>query len=151
MANEIERKFLVLNESFKELAFAKEEISQGYLSDIPERIVRVRILGSKGYITVKTRNVGFLRSEWEYEIPADEAREMLEEAAIRVLSKTRYFFHATDGLVWEIDCFHGHLEGLIIAEVELDKEDSAFVIPSFVGVEVTGDPRYYNSNLAIQV
>lgn len=150
MAKEIERKFLVTNESFKNSFLRVEEIRQGYLSIVPERTVRIRTLGNKGYITVKTRNIGMIRSEWEYEIPFIEACEILDEAAFKVISKTRYFVKSSDSKIWEVDCFHGAHEGLVIAEIELESEDTSFELPDFVGKEITGDSRYYNSNLSTQ-
>lgn len=151
MGKEIERKFLVVNDSFIGLSKDKVEIIQGYLSTVPERTVRLRIAGRKAFLTVKTRNEGPVRNEWEFEITESEAREMLEHAAVGILSKTRYFVEAADGNVWEVDCFHGDLEGLCIAEIELKTAGAQFAIPDFVGAEVTGDPRYYNSNLCAGV
>lgn len=151
MAQEIERKFLVASNSFLEKSTEKIEIAQGYLSVEPDRTVRVRVAGEKGYLTVKTRNHGAVRSEWEYQIPADEAYNMIDEAAINVILKTRYFIPEASGLMWEVDCFHGSLEGLKIAEIELPEVDTLFEIPDFIGDEITGDPRYYNSNLKGQV
>lgn len=150
MAKEIERKFLVTDNSFKDLAINTIEISQGYLSVDADRTVRVRIYGDSAFLTVKTRNVGAIRNEWEYEIPLVDAQHMLDAAAINRLSKTRFIVPANDGLFWEVDCFHGNLEGLVVAEIELPRENTFFVKPSFIGREVTGDPFYYNSNLATQ-
>lgn len=144
---EIERKFLVNDHTFITQASCTQEISQGYLSTHPDRTVRVRIANEQGFITVKTRNHGASRNEWEYEIPLADAREMLREAANGVLEKTRYIIPAENGLKWEVDVFHGALDGLIIAEIELPSEDTPFQLPSFVGKEVTGDKRYYNSSL----
>lgn len=146
MGKEIERKFLVVDESFKSLATSSGRISQGYLSDNPDRVVRVRIYGDRGYLTVKSRNVGAERKEWEFEIPADEAAEMLA-ICCRVVEKTRYIVPADNGLKWEVDVFGGRNEGLVVAEIELPAPDTRFERPSFVGEEVTGNPAYYNSNL----
>lgn len=150
MAKEIERKFLVKDNSFLKLAYKTIEIAQGYLSIDPDRTVRVRIYGEKGFITVKTRNIGAVRNEWEYEIPVADAREILFDAAINKLTKTRYLVKTDNGEIWEIDQFHESLEGLTIAEIELVDEKSQISLPGFIGKEVTGDPRYYNSNLATQ-
>lgn len=147
MGVEIERKFLVKDDSFKKLAFTSSDIKQGYLNRIPERVVRVRIKGEKGYITIKGKTEGASRLEFEYEVPLKDAEEMLRLCEPPVLSKTRYEVMGDDGLKWEIDEFHGAREGLIVAEVELNSADQPVVLPSFISEEVTGDPRYFNSNL----
>lgn len=149
MAKEIERKFLVTDPGFKTAATSCREISQGYLCTDPDTTVRVRISGPQAWLTVKSRNHGAARGEWEYEIPADDAREMIAECCGgRVLEKTRYIVPAAEkGLKWEIDVFHGRHEGLIVAEIELPSEDTPFSLPAFIGKEVTGDVRYYNSVL----
>ena len=110
--------------------------------------MRVRLKGEKAFLTVKTRNQGCVRNEWEYEIPAADARQMLENCRGCIISKTRYYIPADDGLQWEVDEFHGTRQGLTVAEIELPSEDTAFAIPSFIGDEVTGDPAYYNSSLS---
>ncbi len=149
MAQEIERKFLVVNDLYKSMACRCEEIAQGYLSAEPERTVRVRIKGEKAYLTVKTRNNGCTRNEWEYEIPLADAREMLAACCGTTLSKTRHYISASeDGLVWEVDEFHATLEGLVVAEIELPAEETPFTKPAFIGDEVTGNPAYYNSALS---
>lgn len=150
MAKEIERKFLIKNHSYIGLSHKKVKIIQGYLSTDPDATVRIRIFGDKAFITVKSRNIGAVRSEWEYEIPLEDAEQILNESAKNILSKTRYFVDMPDGLTWEIDCFEGKLHGLILAEVELPDESAAFIRPTFIGEEVTGDPRYYNSILSSQ-
>lgn len=147
MAKEIERKFLVVGDSYKALATRSDEIAQGYLSTDSDRTVRVRIKGGKAFLTVKTRNQGITRNEWEYEIPLADAREMLECCGT-VLRKTRYYVPAGEGLTWEVDEFHNPHPGLTVAEIELPSEDTPFAIPSFIGKEVSGDPAYYNSSLA---
>lgn len=150
MALEIERKFLVTDGSFADSAICSRSISQGYLNREPERTVRVRLCDGRGYLTVKTRNCGATRHEWEYEIPAADARAMLG-ACGGVIEKTRYIVPAAeDGLKWEVDVFHGRHEGLVVAEIELPTEDTPFTLPPFIGREVTGDPRYYNSNLSLE-
>ncbi len=149
MAQEIERKFLVCGD-FKADAYQSTRIIQGYLSSVPGRIVRVRVKGGKGYITIKgqANATGVSRFEWEKEIPVDEALALLELAEPGSIDKTRYLVKNTDGKhVWEVDEFHGDNEGLVMAEIELAAEDEAFDKPDWLGKEVTGDSRYYNSML----
>lgn len=144
MAKEIERKFLVCDDSYREAASGAVEMSQAYLSTAIDATVRVRIAGDRGFLTVKGRNDGTVRDEWEYEVPADDARQMIDRCAQSpVISKTRYRAGR-----WEIDEFHGCLEGLTVAEIELSDPDEHVDLPPFIGKEVTGDPRYYNSSLA---
>lgn len=149
MLQEIERKFLV-NGSFEEEAFKAVHIVQGYLSRVPERVVRIRIKDQKGFITIKGKNnaSSATRFEWEKEIPLDEARRLLELCEPGVIDKTRYLINNTDGKhTWEVDVFHGANDGLVIAEIELGDENESFDKPEWLGEEVTGDQRYYNSNL----
>lgn len=146
MGKEIERKFLVVGTSFVDTATASHTIAQGYLSTDPDRTVRVRVLDDTGFITIKTRNSGAVRGEWEYGIPVDDARELLS-ACLMTLEKTRYVIPSAEGLRWEVDVFTGRLAGLALAEIELPEEDTPFSKPDFIGEEVTGDPRFYNSNL----
>ena len=149
MAQEIERKFLVCGD-FKAEAYLSTRIIQGYLSSVPGRIVRVRVKGDKGYITVKgqANATGVSRFEWEKEIPVDEALALLELAEPGCIDKTRDLVKNTDGRhVWEVDEFHGDNEGLVMAEIELAAEGEPFDKPDWLGKEVTGDPRYYNSML----
>lgn len=148
MGTEIERKFLVKGSGYKSLATNKKEIAQGYLSINPDSTVRVRIADEQGFITIKSRNHGAVRGEWEYPIPVNDAKELLNELCAGMsIIKTRYIV-PFNGLIWEIDVFHGHLEGLIVAEVELPSVDTPVEpLPDFIGKEVTGDCRYYNSNL----
>ena len=144
MAKEIERKFLVISSSYRALASSSFRIRQGYLSTNPASTVRVRTKGDQGYITVKGITSGATRNEWEYEIPLKDAEEMLkltEEGT--VIDKTRFIVGR-----WEVDEFHGHLDGLVVAEIELTDENESFGLPDFIGREVTGDARYYNSVLA---
>ena len=145
---EIERKFLVKDDSFKTAAFAKNHIAQGYLSSVPERTVRVRIKGNKGFITIKgaSNDAGLSRFEWEKEIPLAEAEKLLLLCEKGVIDKTRFEIKLGSH-VFEVDEFYGENEGLVVAEVELSTEDEAFVKPAFIGQEVTGDVRYYNSQL----
>lgn len=147
MAQEIERKFLVTGE-FKSLASRQTRIVQGYLNSVPERTVRVRIKGDKGYLTIKGigNASGASRFEWEKEISLQEAEQLLAICEPGVIDKIRYLVpsgHHT----FEVDEFFGENEGLTVAEVELNSEDEAFVKPAFIGEEVTGDSKYYNSML----
>jgi adenylate cyclase len=148
MAQEIERKFLVKDDSFKKDAFKSTRIVQGYLSSVPERTVRVRIKGDKGYLTVKGigNASGASRFEWEIEIPKEDAENLLKICEPGVIDKTRYLVKAGEH-TFEVDEFYGDNEGLTIAEVELESEDQEFEKPAWLGKEVTGDPRFYNSML----
>lgn len=147
MAQEIERKFLVRG-GFKDKAVKSVRIIQGYLSSLPERTVRIRVKGDKGYITIKGEGNGLSRFEWEKEIPLTEAEELLALAEPGVIDKTRYIIMNTDGQhIWEVDEFHGENEGLTMAEIELGSEEDVFDRPEWLGEEVTGDARYYNSML----
>ncbi|MGH2665487.1 CYTH domain-containing protein [Flavobacterium sp.] len=146
---EIERKFLVLNTDFTDLATAKNRIVQGYLNSEPERTVRVRIKGEKGFLTIKGKGneSGTTRLEWETEIPLAEAEKLLSICEKGSIDKTRYeipFGHHT----YEVDVFYGDNEGLTIAEIELDSETETFEKPHWLGREVTGDNRYYNAYLS---
>lgn len=147
MAQEIERKFLV-KDDFKAQAFKSQRIVQGYLSSVPERTVRVRIKGEKGYITVKGigNPSGASRFEWEKEIPVEEAHELLQLCEKGVIDKTRYLIKA-GMLTFEVDEFYGENQGLVIAEIELPTENTPFERPHWLGEEVTGESRYYNSAL----
>lgn len=146
MGLEIERKFLVISDSFRLQAVSQTEIAQAYLSDNPDCTVRVRLYGETGFITVKSRNIGAVRHEWEYPVPVDEAVEMVRIAKSGCLTKTRYIVPFA-GHTWEIDVFHGALDGLVVAEIELGSADEPFERPDFIGREVTDDARYYNSAL----
>lgn len=147
MAQEIERKFLVAGD-FKQAAGNAVRITQGYLSSVPERIVRVRVKGEKGFITVKGigNDTGASRFEWEKEIPVEDVRDLLKICEPGVIDKTRYLVDC-DGHTFEVDEFYGDNEGLVVAEVELGDENEAFTRPSWLGEEVTGDKKYYNSML----
>ena len=147
MAQEIEKKFLVAGE-FKESAKKATRITQGYLSSVPERTVRVRVKGEKGYITVKGigNDSGASRFEWEKEIPVEDVRDLLKICEPGVIDKTRYLIDC-DGHTFEVDEFYGDNGGLVVAEVELSDENEAFTRPSWLGEEVTGDKKYYNSML----
>jgi len=144
---EIERKFLVVGE-YKHLASGSTRVVQAYLNTDEERTVRVRINDGKGFITVKGRSSdsGMSRYEWEKEIPAEEAEELLKLCEPGFIVKTRYFVPAGKH-TFEIDEFHGDNEGLTVAEIELSAENEAFEKPAFLGREVTGDLKYYNAGL----
>ena len=146
---EIERKFLVTSEAFKEEAFAYNRIAQGYLCSLSERTVRIRIKGTMGFITIKgaSSESGLSRFEWEKEIPLDEAEALLLLSEKGIIDKTR--FEVKIGKhTFEIDEFYGENEGLIMAEIELKSENENFEKPSWLGKEVTNDMRYYNSYLS---
>ena len=146
MPQEIERKFLVRDDSWR-VPGSGTLYRQGYLSTVPERSVRVRLIRDRGYLTVKGASSGAARAEYEYEIPGEEAREMLDNLCERpLIEKTRYRVESP-GLTWEIDEFQGCNAGLVIAEVELEEADQAVSLPDWVGKEVTGDRRYYNASL----
>lgn len=150
MAFEIERKFLVAGD-FKAEAFRAIPMKQGYLSSASGRTVRVRIAGDKGFLTIKGPSdaSGLSRFEWEKEITISEAEALLEIAEPGVIDKTRYLVAAGDGKhTWEVDEFHGENEGLVVAEIELGATDEDFGRPAWLGAEVTGDRRYYNSYLS---
>lgn len=147
MALEIERKFLVEGD-FKSEAYAHEHIAQGYLNSNPERSVRVRIKGEKAYLTVKGigNSSGVSRYEWEKEISLGEAKELLALCEPGIIDKIRYYIHKGKH-TFEVDEFFGENKGLIIAEIELNSETETFDRPIWLGQEVTGDARYYNSSL----
>ncbi|MEE4177716.1 MAG: CYTH domain-containing protein [Bacteroides sp.] len=147
MPQEIERKFLVKGD-FKPFVTKKTRIVQGYLSSVPERTVRVRVKGDKGFLTVKGigSQSGASRYEWEKEIPVEEAQELLNICEPGVIDKTRYLVKAGKH-TFEVDEFYGENQGLIMAEVELSSEDEVFEKPDWLGEEVTGYTRYYNSML----
>lgn len=148
MAQEIEKKFLVIGD-FKSLVAKETRITQGYLSSVPERTVRARIKGDKGFLTIKGigNSSGTSRYEWEREIPVTEAQELLDICEPGVIDKTRFIVPEPSGLKFEVDEFYGDNDGLTVAEIELPAEDHPFEKPSWLGEEVTGDPRYYNSML----
>ncbi len=148
MAKEIERKFLVKGD-YKPLVIKETRITQGYLSSVPERTVRVRIKGDKGYLTIKGigNQSGASRFEWETEIPISEADELLKICEAGVIDKTRFIVPEQSGLKFEVDEFYGDNQGLTVAEIELPSEDHHFDRPDWLGEEVTGDVRYFNSML----
>ncbi len=146
---EIERKFLVTSEDFKKEAFMQNRIAQGYLSSVPDRTVRVRIKGEKGFLTIKGKSneSGLSRFEWEKEIPIDEAKELLKLCEKGVIDKTRFEVKIGNH-IFEIDEFYGDNQGLIVAEIELNSEKENFERPKWLGEEVTNNTKYYNSYLS---
>jgi adenylate cyclase len=148
MGKEIERKFLVKG-NFKSSVVKETRIIQGYLSLVPERTVRVRIQGEKGFLTIKGAGnaSGISRFEWEKEIPLSEAKDLLEICEPGVIDKTRFIVPEKSGLKFEIDEFYGENEGLTVAEIELPTEDHPFEKPEWLGEEVSGDAKYYNAQL----
>lgn len=146
---EIERKFLVTSEAFKNEAFKRARIVQGFLSSNPQRIVRIRIHGENGFITVKGKPnaSGTIRFEWERQISLSEAEALLHLCEPGIIEKTRFEIQEGDH-IYEVDEFLGENEGLIVAEIELKSENETFSKPIWLGKEVTGDVKYYNSNLS---
>lgn len=149
MNKEIERKYLVISE-FKKYAIASYKISQGYLSSNPERTVRIRIKEDQGYITIKgaSNNSGTSRFEWENKISVQDAKELLQLTEPGCIEKIRFIIPANNGLFFEVDEFLAENTGLIVAEIELPSEDTLFDKPKWLGKEVTGDVKYYNSYLS---
>lgn len=146
---EIERKFLVTSEAFKNEAFKRSHIVQGFLSTHPERTVRIRIRGNDGFITVKgkSNDTGVSRFEWERQISLAEAEELIKLCEPGIIEKTRFEVQNGDH-IYEVDEFLGDNEGLIVAEIELDSENEPFSKAQWLGKEVTGENKYYNSNLS---
>src|SRR5262245_47368464 len=147
MALEIERKFLVRDDSWRSLCTRKEEITDGLIAITPERKVRVRICDHRSTLTVKSKTEDLANVEFEYEIPRADAEELLAHHCLRAgLAKTRYF--VPDGpFTWQVDVYDGILEGVVLAEVELPSETAELVLPPWVGQEVTGDPKYKKINM----
>lgn len=148
MATEIEHKYLVTGDEYRTGSESHTYYKQGYLATNKECVVRVRIAGKKAYLTIKGENRGASRPEYEVEIDVAMAQSMLQEmCSTPIIEKTRYIYPYR-GHRWEIDCFHGDNEGLVIAEIELESEDEVYDCPPFLGKNVTGEERYYNSCLA---
>lgn len=149
MPLEIERKYLVNKEIWQETKKPKGMFfRQGYLLTDPNKTIRVRVTDTKSYLTIKGLSIGATRPEFEYEIPKDEAEQLLDMFAISDLTKIRYKVLFNNKL-WEVDEFLGNNMGLIVAEIELESEDEAFDLPNWVEKEVTGENEYYNSNLSL--
>ncbi len=146
MAIEIERKFLVQSDAWRSLAVGIL-YRQGYISRGNGRTVRVRQAGDRAYLTIKGATIGLSRSEFEYEIPMDDAEIMLTTLCDRPLIEKKRYRIAIGDLVWEVDEFLGENEGLVVAEVELQEANQTLTLPAWIGTEVSGDPRYFNSNL----
>jgi len=154
MGRETERKFLVTDSSYKtdtDLGYVR----QGFLNATPERTVRVRVVqqpgSSEGYAALTIKGKGTIsRQEFEYRIPMEDGLQLLHLCEPGIIEKTRYFFHGADGHEWEVDEFAGPNAGLVVAEIELRSEDQGFVKPEWVGEEVTGVPRYYNSAISLR-
>ncbi|MCZ6803509.1 MAG: CYTH domain-containing protein [Proteobacteria bacterium] len=144
MATEIERKYLTVNDDWRENADARIRIIQAYMTSNDKSSIRIRIQGEQANLNIKSKTLGIERSEYEYAIPLTEAKEMLENLCDRpFIEKTRYHvIHSNNE--WEIDVFAGDNEGLIVAELELNSADEAFALPDWTGKEVSDDPRYYN-------
>ena len=154
---EIERKFLVKSDAFIAQATTSYEIMQGYLCKDPEKTIRVRIRDTRAFLTIKSSLLrdGIAKFEWEKEIDLSDAKELMKICLPGAISKTRYIIKVKgerleakgDDLKWEVDVFHGRLEGRVLAEIELSDEDEAFERPDWLGEEVTGQPQYYNANM----
>jgi len=149
MGVEIERKFLV---NLAEWQLVEKpygnSLRQGYMIKVPEKTVRIRIANQQSFITIKGKTQGATRAEFEYEIPRNEAEQLIAGFCEDVISKIRYDMEYA-GKIWEVDVFFGDNAGLIVAEIELNSEDEDFELPPWVGQEVTSDARYYNSNLSV--
>ncbi|MES9856745.1 MAG: CYTH domain-containing protein [Sedimenticola sp.] len=147
MAIEIERKFLVKSDDWKASVVSESVLKQGYLANQPNASVRVRTGNGKAYLNIKSVTIGIKRAEFEYEIPLDDAEDMLAQVAEQpFIDKTRYKVKCGEH-IWDLDVFEGANSGLIVAEVELNSEDETFELPSWAGDEVSGEIRYYNVNL----
>lgn len=150
MGLEIGRKYLVDHQKWQQIDKPKGQLyRQGYLLTDPNKTIRVRQTTEKGFLTIKGLSIGASRPEYEYEIPFDEAKELLDNFSISELSKIRYKI-IFEKKVWEVDEFLGENIGLIVAEIELKSEDEEFGIPEWVAKEVTGQEKYYNSNLTLR-
>ncbi len=146
MAKEIERKFLVSGDAWRQLATGTH-YRQGYLATVKERTVRIRTIDDKAFLTIKGVTEGFTRVEYEFEIPHAEAVELLDDLCLQpIVDKHRYKIEY-EGLTWEVDEFHGVNDGLIVAEVELESEEQEVPKPAWIADEVSDDERYYNANL----
>lgn len=146
MGIEIERKFLLRGEEWRELG-SKEFYRQGYVAASAGKTVRVRTIGERGYLTIKGPGSGAARLEFEYEIPHTDAVALLDDLCEKPLIEKRRYTVDYAGFVWEIDEFFGDNQGLVVAEIELESVDQRFELPDWVGEEVTGDPRYFNASL----
>jgi adenylate cyclase len=147
MGTEIERKFLLADDSWRSSVERSERMVQGYLNDQGPVSLRARVAGERAWLNIKSRTLGISRDEFEYEIPFEDAERMLDHLTTGpVIDKTRHYLHHGDRL-WEIDEFHGENDGLVVAEVELEAVDQPFARPDWLGEEVSQDARYYNVSL----
>ncbi len=150
MPFEIEHKYLVNHPLWKQVVPAEsKKVKQGYISSSPINSVRVRVLGQQGFVTVKGKSTGATRKEFEYEIPLEEAEEMLNLFCTEMISKTRHYV-VVGSHTWEVDEFHDLNAGLVVAEIELGSEDEKYELPSWIGLDVTSDKRYSNANLVLR-
>lgn len=148
MGQEIERKFLIKKEIWENSPKGKASyLKQGYISTEPGKTIRVRIAEDKSFLTIKGKTDGIARAEFEYEIPTEDANELLNLFASNCIEKVRHEI-VYDGKLWEVDIFSGDNEGLIIAEIELESVEENFSLPAWIDIEVSGDERYFNSNLS---
>ena len=147
MGVEIERKFLVVDDSWRDSASVGMRYRQGYLSTDPRSSVRVRVCGEKAWLNIKGAAVGMTRSEYEYEIPPADAHAILEELCVKPLIEKTRFIVEHDGRAWEVDVFDGDNAGLVVAELELESVRDEFTLPAWAGEDVSGDVRYYNQRL----
>jgi len=144
MAQEIERKYLVVNDDWKQQVSRSDYYRQGYLSGSEKSSIRVRIANDRAWLNIKSATLGIQRTEYDYEIPVADATDMAERFCQgAIIEKTRYFV-PYDNHLWEIDVFEGANQGLVVAEIELSHEDETFAVPEWIGAEVSDDPRYYN-------
>jgi adenylate cyclase len=151
MGIEIERKFLVKKDKWEQVVKKEKSLfRQGYILSDQQKTIRVRLTDTEAFLTIKGQTVGASRPEFEYSIPQEDARHMLDNFCISELSKIRYFIPHHDGYTWEVDEFLGQNEGLIVAEIELSSEDELFLLPDWVDKEVTSEKKYTNSNLAVK-
>lgn len=147
MGLEIEHKYLVKDDSYKKMSVKNDLIIQGYISRDKNRTVRIRVINDEAFVTIKGATCIDRRAEYETPISKNDAMEIIKKLCIPpIIEKTRYIVEH-EGKKWEVDEFHGNLKGLVIAEIELKSSDEKYSVPSFIGNNVTGDPRYYNSNL----
>ena len=147
MALEIERKFLVINDKWRDYVLSESVLKQGYIANQENATVRIRVANGKAHLNIKSATTGITRAEYEYEIPVSDAEKMLQEIAQQpFIDKTRYKVRC-GAHIWDLDLFAGENSGLVMAEIELTSEDESFELPEWAGAEVSGDPRYYNSCL----
>lgn len=149
MAQEIERKYLVTSDCYKQFAVARYHIVQGYISREKTATVRIRIADDRAFLTIKGKPAAghLARYEWEKEIDVTEAKELMKLCQGTIIDKTRWIVPAEQGLKWEVDEFHGKHAGLTVAEIELAYEEQTYEKPDFIGEDVTSDARYYNANM----